>query len=910
MMRRFLMTGMAAVALGGLFSSCSKEMESVEGTNSVVQDIVANYETAFITRFGQPAENQTWGFGPITTGTRAVVGTPSIAAEGYYSYNAEMALAWKGVEEAIASRTAETQFSFMNAYSPWRNSGWEDKFYQINASVVDSELSDADREMLKNAILNKIPENGNNLGKAQSTGYSITTKGGPVTITPVYHQSSSNDKISYYYYDASKPKPSVEDIKKMDKYVIGEMGNGLNDVKKQTFSLVYKDKDGNVSYSFPPNYIINFIVNNTDNNGTRDIYKSGGITTMTGGSSGTLESKEKYAMAANDYKKCGDVIYKTYFQLRFGNGFTPLPKFKPLQRTTAFSTEKGTTFEYYTPGNDVNGGLDGGSTAYYFKPDNTGKITVGVSLGGNNKTLKVVHMSNNDISQATTGTEILSYKNENSTSYNGTFSFDVEGGNLYAIYAEGSKLGFFGFEFSNGSTTESEALNGDLANMFSRGFDFGFSTKLGSTMFYMGKTPAYFSAAKTDGSLQSEGYTSLTSGAAREGGLIPGATTYYINAYQTGFMRVAVALNSGKTICVQDLGNQWNSADATEGTLLEGYPKSVTSQYKGTYNFPVEGGHWYAVYSSDSRLGFYGCEFLQGTPATEGTPSMSLIEKKTIANQPEFYSDGDLNVAIHADGTWGLPDFFGYGITEPKTSHTAVYAIDDVEGYTNLVGFEDWKDFDFNDVVFAVKGTTGGEEIEVPEPEEEEEKDPDPICRIIAEDLTTTEKGDFDFNDVVFDVCPDAATGKTTLIIRCVGGELPLYIGLASDPLDDAHEVHKVCGLGATSMTNTGWDNGGKIVYDKVCGRIVLNGTINTRSEARNIVITVVKKKETIKLTADIGRVPSKICVGTDYKWCRERVDIDEMYHTGNNDKLFKEYVSGSLANDDSWYKKVDLSVN
>ena len=56
------MTAMAIVALGGLFSGCTREIEGGEG-NSAAFDIVQNYETAFIDRFGQPAETQTWGFG-------------------------------------------------------------------------------------------------------------------------------------------------------------------------------------------------------------------------------------------------------------------------------------------------------------------------------------------------------------------------------------------------------------------------------------------------------------------------------------------------------------------------------------------------------------------------------------------------------------------------------------------------------------------------------------------------------------------------------------------------------------------------------------------------------------------------------------------------------------------------------
>lgn len=61
MMRKYLMTGLVAVALGGLFPSCSKDVETGE-ENTVEFNILQTYENAFVARFGQPAENQTWGF--------------------------------------------------------------------------------------------------------------------------------------------------------------------------------------------------------------------------------------------------------------------------------------------------------------------------------------------------------------------------------------------------------------------------------------------------------------------------------------------------------------------------------------------------------------------------------------------------------------------------------------------------------------------------------------------------------------------------------------------------------------------------------------------------------------------------------------------------------------------------------
>lgn len=70
-MKKYLMTVMAAVALGGLFAGCSKDADLSGGQNSAEFNIVQNYEDAFITRFGQPHANQTWGFGESVAGTRS-----------------------------------------------------------------------------------------------------------------------------------------------------------------------------------------------------------------------------------------------------------------------------------------------------------------------------------------------------------------------------------------------------------------------------------------------------------------------------------------------------------------------------------------------------------------------------------------------------------------------------------------------------------------------------------------------------------------------------------------------------------------------------------------------------------------------------------------------------------------------
>ena len=64
------MTAAAAIALCGTFTSCTHD-DITTGNGKI--DVVENYEQAFLTRFGQPAADQNWGFGKsLTAKTRAV----------------------------------------------------------------------------------------------------------------------------------------------------------------------------------------------------------------------------------------------------------------------------------------------------------------------------------------------------------------------------------------------------------------------------------------------------------------------------------------------------------------------------------------------------------------------------------------------------------------------------------------------------------------------------------------------------------------------------------------------------------------------------------------------------------------------------------------------------------------------
>ena len=69
-MKKYLITGMAAIVFCGAFTSCSHDLDSGGGT--AANSIEETYEKAFITHFGEPAPTQTWGFGSSVSSTRAI----------------------------------------------------------------------------------------------------------------------------------------------------------------------------------------------------------------------------------------------------------------------------------------------------------------------------------------------------------------------------------------------------------------------------------------------------------------------------------------------------------------------------------------------------------------------------------------------------------------------------------------------------------------------------------------------------------------------------------------------------------------------------------------------------------------------------------------------------------------------
>ena len=335
---------------------------------------------------------------------------------------------------------------------------------------------------------------------------------------------------------------------------------------------------------------------------------------------------------------------------------------------------------------------------------------------------------------------------------------------------------------------------------------------------------------------------------------------------------------------------------------------------------PTSGG--YAVISA-GRVTYLNWNS-DGNCLTNGYIENNIyIQVDDLTNNPDgnnYWREGvDMNAAwklkyILANGLDGKPDGAGRGNGNTRLINKGDTEIApaDPEGFQlGVKGCSPGFNGDVTEIVVPEGSTedpgntedntsTSETTPEITQPEEHQTSSTTPaagnptnaVCCIIVEDLTVSQSSDFDFNDVVFDVCPNDDGATTTLIIRAVGGELPLYI--------EGQEVHQaIWGEICAKMMNTGRD--GAIDFDKECGRITIGKYVASRAAAKDIVVEVTKMSTNIPLKSDAGKVASKIAVGTDYEWCGETQDIDRKYNV-DGVKLFQQYVIGNYAND-VWYR-------
>ena len=169
---------------------------------------------------------------------------------------------------------------------------------------------------------------------------------------------------------------------------------------------------------------------------------------------------------------------------------------------------------------------------------------------------------------------------------------------------------------------------------------------------------------------------------------------------------------------------------------------------------------------------------------------------------------------------------------------------------------------------------------------------------IIDSDLKSVQTSDWDFNDAVFDVrfekswvngtpennYQDGHHQKYAIItLHAAGGTKYLTIGGQGA---NGKEVHEALGVETGTMVNTG--NGA------TCPVAIFRIPVADNVDNANDIPVYVGAQE---LTAQQGEATQKLCVPTDVKWMKERVQFINSYDQ------FKDYVNSNTP--DNWYKSV-----
>jgi len=143
-----------------------------------------------------------------------------------------------------------------------------------------------------------------------------------------------------------------------------------------------------------------------------------------------LEASENAIPAGTtvEVKDGGEVVATLTYGVEGGADFAA-----PMLR----ANEEYAGFQNYTGGNGENGSATSG-TVYYIKPVYDGSVTVGVWLNAN----KAFYIQEDGTSLQ--GFDGLKKDYASSTA----FTFAVKAGSTYAIYCTGSKLGFYGFDYT------------------------------------------------------------------------------------------------------------------------------------------------------------------------------------------------------------------------------------------------------------------------------------------------------------------------------------------------------------------------------------------------------------------------------------------------------------------------------
>ena len=248
---------------------------------------------------------------------------------------------------------------------------------------------------------------------------------------------------------------------------------------------------------------------------------------------------------------------------------------------------------------------------------------------------------------------------------------------------------------------------------------------------------------------------------------------------------------------------------------------------------------------------------------------------------------------------YSIPDL------NPQNEKSDKYVATFNYGGTTFLGFEDWKngDFDLNDVLFFATGNfTPPTEIG-PDPDPVPEQTPQWI--IACEDLGSTD--DYDFNDIVFGVTHKAGETTATITPLAAGGVYRAEIYYYDKLIGEIHELlgHSVKEDGKYPMINTGGtkDNGKTVKTITVPNDF----TMSENMGGFNIKVTIPQAEgeeatglgeQAVRIWGTTkGNAPQMFMLEGTWKWPKEKQNIENSYPNfakWNSNHQYYDWVNDS----------------
>ena len=302
--------------------------------------------------------------------------------------------------------------------------------------------------------------------------------------------------------------------------------------------------------------------------------------------------------------------------------------------------------------------------------------------------------------------------------------------------------------------------------------------------------------------------------------------------------------------------------------FLQKLPKYHLLDCKDTYDKV----NWQATKRAHSyTLAYFGKgEPTEGTTGQYDFPSGLKIgfmlyaiypnNNNDLASYPRYtvnlYTDSLLNSEVNLYDKWSTA---GMGKNGRKESRAAIFGANG----TNYVGFEDWNDNDFNDVVFAVEGG-----VEIIDENQLLDKN---VYSYAFED---TQLGDYDLNDVVIKAQRLDVT-RVVYSLEATGAQDEVYIkGLTGSSKLNDKEVHAIFGVPQEQFVNTRMgDTHIPAVYDTV----TVSKDFTFAKNGNNIYIYNKTKNLNVKL-ATTGQDPHGILIPCDWQYPQEKICVKDAF--------------------------------